>query len=50
MPPKNPRVFVAKLPYDMSEGELERMFKRFGEICHASMKRGYGFVVSSNAL
>lgn len=45
MSSKNPQIFVTRLPGNITQDELRRLFKKFGPIRSVSMKRGYGFVV-----
>lgn len=47
MSSKNPRIFIARLPPSMTEGDLDSMFKKYGEIKTISLKKGYAFVVTT---
>lgn len=47
MSSKNPQIFVTRLPGNITQDELRRLFKKFGPIRSVSMKRGYGFVVGA---
>jgi RNA recognition motif-containing protein len=46
MSSKNPQIFVTRLPRDFNEEDLRKTFRKFGKIKEATLKRGYGFVVS----
>lgn len=46
MSSKNPQIFVTRLPREFNEEELKKTFRKFGRIKEATLKRGYGFVVS----
>ena len=45
---RNPQIFIAKLPQNISERELEYEFHKFGKIKELQLKRGYAFVTYGN--
>ncbi len=51
------KIFVAGLPYDLDDAELEEIFEKFGEVVSARValdketgkSKGFGFVEMKNA-
>lgn len=41
------RIYVGKLPSDIREREVEKMFGKFGRIKEVALKGNYCFIVSS---
>jgi RNA recognition motif-containing protein len=41
---RNPQIFLAKLPRDVTERDLEKEFRIFGSIKDLQLKRGYAFI------
>jgi arginine/serine-rich splicing factor 4/5/6 len=41
---KNCQIFIAKLPHNATEKDLERKFDKYGEIKNLNLKQGYAFV------
>jgi len=42
---RNPLVYVAKLPQNVREKDLEHDFAKYGSIKSISLKNGYAFIV-----
>lgn len=40
------RIYIGKLPVDIREKEIEKVFGKFGKISEISLKGNYCFVVS----
>ena len=43
-----PKIFITKLSPSVTEKDIEKEFKKFGEIKNINLKRGYAFVDYSN--
>jgi len=43
-----PKIFITKLAPSVSERDIEKVFKEFGDIKKINLKRGYAFVEYSN--
>lgn len=46
MDSKKCQIFIAKLSHGISEGELEKIFRRCGEIKEIKLKKSFAFIVS----
>lgn len=47
MSSKNAQIFVTKLSRNISQEDLRKYFRKFGPIKEVTLKKGYGFVVST---
>ena len=45
---RNPQIFLAKLPRDVAERDIEKEFRIFGSIKELQLKRGYAFIEFHN--
>ena len=41
---RNPQIFIARLPSDFREDDLDYYFRKYGRIRNLQLKRGYAFV------